>query len=316
MSDFTDFTDGSDLSALQQALKMSLQAQPDQQTPEASAAPMQPMSDSDKQWLSGALSEVAKSATDITKRLKANFERIESQLDSELSQERLTEIQTLIEDVHLHVDDLDLAGDCIKLGGHHVLLKCLNNQKLVRGACETLAVISQNNLPAQQALFELHALPTYLSLLADPHLEEEEKKKVLYALSCLCRGYPAAIQAFKMHQGFYKLAPFIGNLHSLLCTKAVFLVKSLIEFDTSLKEEVLDSGLLEILLGKLDEPRTEAHEYILSLLASALAGGSGRVRTFCSQADRGVAKSVQRYAALQGIHEEEKEACHSILALL
>ena len=289
---------------------MSIQAQ----DAPAAEEPKQ-LTEGDKQWLSGALSSVAKHATDLALEMKKHLDSISLLLESELDAEKTQEINEIMEEIALLVDDLDLALDFVQMDGHEVMLRCLQYKHLVQESCEVLAVIAQNNPKVQQIILQTNTIPTYLSHLSDQNLQEPAKKKVLYALSCLCRGFQPATLVFKAEKGIYKLIPFIDNLDSLLSTKAVFLIKSLIDDDSSLKQEVLTSGLLEILVAKLREPRKPTHEHILSLLSTCLSEHENAV-AFCRQERVGLLCIVKEYEKQKDIYQEEKEACKSISALL
>ena len=298
------------MSALQEVLKMSIQTQGAEGTSDP-----KPMSEDTKEWLSGALSSVAKLSTDIANEMKEHLANISLLLESTPDPKTRQEINEIMEEISQLVDDLDLAQDFVKMGGHTVLLKCLQYEQLMKGSCEILATITQNNPMVQKIILQANLIPTYLSLLSDQSLEEAIKKKVLYALSCLCRGHQPAVAAFREEKGIYKLIPFIDNLDSLLSTKAVFFIKSLISDDSSLKQQILTSGLLEILVKKLKEPRKPTHEHILCLLSLCLTQHDATI-AFCRQEGVSLLSSVQQYQQQEDIYEEEKEACEHILTLL
>ena len=297
------------MSALQEVLKMSIQVQA------PAGSEFQQMSEGDKKWLSGALNSMAKHSTDLAREMKKRLETISVLFGAELDAEKMQEITDILEEIAPLVDDLDLAQNFVQMGGHDIMLKCLQHKELIEESCEVLAGIAQNNPKVQQTILEANMIPIYLSLLTDQNLEESIKKKVLYALSCLCRGFQPATLVFRAEKGVYKLTPFIENLDSLLATKAVFLIKSLINEDISLKQEVLTSGLLEILVNKLREPRKPTHEHILSLLSTCLTEHDNAV-AFCKQQGIGLLNIVKEYEEQEGIYQEEKEACKNIVLLL
>ncbi|KAI6661664.1 hypothetical protein LOD99_13536 [Oopsacas minuta] len=301
------------MAALQQVLKMSIQAQGEDTNPPSEV--FQPMGQENKEWLSGALSSFVTNATDLSKEMKTNLDKISALIEGEVTTDKMQQINEILEGITAYVDDLDLAKDFVHTGGHDVMLKCLNYKPLIMESCEILACIAQNNPKVQHIILQTNPIPIYLSLISDQSLGEIEKKKVLYALSCLCRGFEPAIQVFKSEKGIYKIIPFIENLDSLLATKAVFLIKTLVSEDFSLKEEILSSGMLEILINKLKEPRNATHEHILTLLYSCLTDNKDTI-AFCKQPSTGLIQILNNYENQQEILEEEIQACREIKALL
>lgn len=302
------------MAALQEVLKMSIGVTQGEDTPTGLENP-QPMAEGDKDWLSGALSNLVKHSTDLSNDIKTNLASVSALIDGEITADNLQEIKKILEEISLYLDDIDLAKDFVHLNGHKVMLKCLQYQPLVTDSCEILACISQNNPKVQEIILQSNMVKTYLRLLSDQKLENMDKKKALYALSCLCRGYEPAIQVFKAEDGISKLIPFIQNLDISLSTKAVFLIKSLVSENNSLKTDILESGMLGILVNKLTEPRNSTHEHILTLIAICLTENEDAIK-FCNQKRINLFRAVEIYEKQENIFEEEKQACEHIKLLL
>ena len=301
------------MAALQEVLKMSIGAQ-GEDTPTGLENP-QPMTEGDKKWLSGALSDLVKHSTDLSNDIKTNLAKVSALIDGEITADIIKEIKRILEEICFYLDDIDLARDFARFNGHEVMLRCLKFQPLVTDSCEILACASQNNPEVQEKILQSNMIQVYLMLLCDQKLDNMDKKKVLYALSCLCRGYEPAIQVFKAGNGISELIPFIENLDSSLSTKAVFLIKSLVSENNSLKTDILKCGMLGILVNKLTEPRNSTHEHILTLLSTCLTDNKEAI-SFCKQKKINLFRAVEIYEKQEDIFEEEKEACEHIKLLL
>ena len=302
------------MAALQEVFKMSIGAQ-GEDTPTGLEDP-KPITEGDKKWLSGALSNFVKYSTDLSNDIKTNLAKVSALIDGDtITADSMQEIKKILQEISLYLDDIDLAKSFGCMNGHKVMLKCLKYQPLVADSCEILARASQNNPDVQETILQSNMIQIYLKLLSDQKLDNMDKKKVIYALSCLCRGYEPAIQVFKTENGISEIIPFIQNLDSSLSTKAVFLIKSLVGENNSLKTEIFKCGMLGILVEKLAEPRNSTHEHILTLLSTCLTDNKDAIR-FCKQKKINLFRAVEIYEKKEDIFEEEREACEHIKLLL
>lgn len=127
------------------------------------------------------------------------------------------------EEVQDHCEDIDVACDLSKVGGLPPVLVTLRDSphpSLRALAASLVATVVQNNPKAQSALLDAGALQAVLHS-ARHDADVGVRSKALLAISCLVRGCPPAVTAFRLGDGFGALRAALAE--ESLQKRALFL---------------------------------------------------------------------------------------------
>lgn len=210
----------------------------------------QEMSEERRKWLEEALSSIVED-TDV-KRMMTHLQILEKPQNdaNDDDNDGLTQKEDAFEDLSVIVDNLDNANDFHKIGGYHVMIKCLSSEhsSLRWRAADLLAVCVQNNPYCQKAAMEMNILPKLITLLeTDP--SDKVKIKALYAISCLTRDFPPAEEAFLKSDGFSILMRAMQGENDKLITKSAFMLRNMLVLNPSHKLTLMKMGFIEQLVG-------------------------------------------------------------------
>ncbi|KAL0993506.1 hypothetical protein UPYG_G00108910 [Umbra pygmaea] len=239
-------------------------------------APLEPMSDERKEWLRGALAEVAKGQVSEVEQMKECMRVLlregggergrEGEEDGEDEEEGETE--EALEFLSELCENLDNARDLMTLGGLDICMtKCLNHPHgSVRWrAAQLIACCAQNMPEVQCHLVGQGALPKLLQLTdSDPH--PTVRVKALYAVSCLVREQEVGLRAFLSHDGFSVLMRGMQSDNEKLRTKSAFLLLNLLTAHPEHKDTVISMGMVQQLVAILRTPHSHFHEHVLGAL--------------------------------------------------
>ncbi|KAJ7360060.1 Hsp70-binding protein 1 [Desmophyllum pertusum] len=252
---------------LQMAVNTSDDAESSTDSSTFASSVFQEMTEERRQWLQEALSSIAED-TDV-KRMMTYLQILEKPQNDTDDDDDLTEKEDAFEGLSMIVDNLDNANDFHKIGGYHVMTKCLSSEhsSLRLRAADILAVCVQNNPYCQKAAMEMNILPT-LSTLLETDQSEQVKIKALYAISCLTRDFPSAEEAFLKGDGFSILIRAMQGENEKLITKSAFMLRNMLVTNPLHKETLFKMGFIEQLVGLLRSPQNSSHEHIVSLLVT------------------------------------------------
>ncbi|KAL9955994.1 hypothetical protein ACROYT_G037406 [Oculina patagonica] len=232
--------------------------------PESSTSSVfQEMSEERRKWLEEALSSIVED-TDV-KRMMTYLQILEKPQND--TDDDLTKKEDAFEGLSMIVDNLDNANDFHKIGGYHVMIKCLSSEhsSLRWRAADILAVCVQNNPYCQKAAMEINMLPTLVTLL-ETDQSDQVRIKALYAISCLTRDFPTAEEAFLQRDGFSVLMRAMQGENDKLITKSAFMLWNMLVTEPSHKSTLFKMGFIEQLVGLLRGPLKSSCEHIISLL--------------------------------------------------
>uniref|UniRef100_A0A0B6XZB5 Nucleotide exchange factor Fes1 domain-containing protein n=1 Tax=Arion vulgaris TaxID=1028688 RepID=A0A0B6XZB5_9EUPU len=294
-------------------LKFCLEATRSEDAP--SGTNFEPMSEERRRWLEEAMSEMT---TNPVERMSFCLKMIEeAEVDTETGTEQQIRALSELQDWG---EDMDIAGDLIKINGLRVVPKLLSSEvSEIRWRClELMGNLSQNNPLAQTALITLKLLPPMLLLLeTDPN--PTVMVKALYAISCLVRNNAEALQHFIAHDGLSVLVKSLRSNDDRLRVKTTFMMSSICNSNPALKDNLVAKGVIEQLVQILkDEDHDATHEHIMDALVSIISGHAA-AREKCLSAELDVRSFLcQRIKFLEGKEpfQEEKEHAEKLLNLL
>jgi len=214
------------------------------------------------------------------------------------------------------VGQLDMAVNFHKVGGYTALQRCLESShaSLRAGAAHLAAECSQNNPYCQERFIEEHFLERFVSQL-DNDEDDVARVKALYAISCICRENPAALQHFATLDGWSVVVRAIMSPSAKLRTKACFFLSAVAPGDPYVQQELLSMGVIEQLSALLQSPHDNTHEHVMSSLV-ALARDNAKAREEAGSRELGQLLR-QREEELRGReeYEEELEYCRELQKL-
>ena len=241
---------------LQGLLKFCLEATKAEDAP-GNRSGVEQMDPERREWLEKALKEMS---VDVFKELAKCIAALSD--ESVVADANATDF-----DLQLHAFDcvedwvgqIDMANNFHKLGGFVALHACLASphDELAAGACRIVAELAQNNPYCQEKLMEEQFLSALLKC-AEETSSPGRVLKVLYALSCLSRGFEPARKELASGDG---LAAVVRLLQSFrdgrLRAKASFLLTALMSEDATVAGALTRLGLPELLVAMLDETEEE-----------------------------------------------------------
>uniref|UniRef100_A0A4W5QS98 HSPA (heat shock 70kDa) binding protein, cytoplasmic cochaperone 1 n=1 Tax=Hucho hucho TaxID=62062 RepID=A0A4W5QS98_9TELE len=197
----------------------------------------EPMSEERKEWLKGALAEVAKGQNSEVEQMKECMRVVlrdggceRGREGEEEGEDEEGETEGALEFLSELCENLDNARDLMTLGGLDLCMsQCLNHpQGSVRWRGAQLIASCAQNMPEVQChLLSKGALPKLLQLTdSDPH--PTVRVKALYAVSCLVREQEVGLRAFLSHDGFSVLMRGMQSDNEKLRTKSSFLLLNLL----------------------------------------------------------------------------------------
>jgi len=225
----------------------------------------QEMNEERRQWLQEALASITEDT--YVKRMMTHLQTLDKPENDNDDDDDLTKREDAFEGLADIVDNLDNANDFQKIGGFHVMIKCLSsgNSSLRWRAADTLAVCVQNNPYCQNAAMEMNILPVLCNLL-ETDQSVQVRIKALFAISSLTRAFPPAEQAFLKNDGFSLLIRAMQDENDKLITKSAFMLRNMLVTNPSHKETLFKMGFIEQLVGILHTPQKSSHEHVIRLL--------------------------------------------------
>ncbi|NP_001133419.1 hsp70-binding protein 1 isoform X3 [Salmo salar] len=280
----------------------------------------EPMSEERKEWLKGALAEVAKGQNSEVEQMKECMRVLlrdggceRGREGEEEGEDEEGETEGALEFLSELCENLDNARDLMTLGGLDLCMsQCLNHpQGSVRWRGAQLIASCAQNMPEVQChLLSKGALPKLLQLTdSDPH--PTVRVKALYAVSCLVREQEVGLRAFLSHDGFSVLMRGMQSDNEKLRTKSSFLLLNLLTVHPEHKDTVLSMGMVQQLVSVLRMPRSSFHEHVLGALCCLVEESPLGLRD-CQSPTLGLEEMLnQRAEDLQGREEcqEELEFC-------
>ncbi|KAK0048059.1 hsp70-binding protein 1 [Biomphalaria pfeifferi] len=295
-------------------LRFCMEATRSEDAPNSSEI-MEPMSEDRRKWLEEALTSMS---VNPVERMNSCVKAIQEAVSDT---EEGTEQQIMaVSELQDWGEDLDIAGDFIKINGLCIVPKLLSSEvSELRWRClELLGNLSQNNPVAQTALLTLKLLPVFLHMIdSDPN--PTVQIKALYAVSCLVRNNSDAQTQLLAHDGLPVLLCALHSEEEKLRVKATFMISSICSSNPALKDSLVEVGVVEKLVTLLKgEEHGHTHEHILSALLTIVTDHVVAWNKCCS-GEMGLKTFLtQRIQFLEGKEQfkEEKEYAEQLLQVL
>ena len=280
------------------------------------AAPRNPMSEADRQFIEDAMRA---NLVDVTKRCA---ELLDAASSPEASDDDVVDALEALQDL---VEDVDFSSYVVRMGGCVPLrgLLAAGRSGAVRGAaCATLAMLAQNN-PGAQALLGLTgpAAPQGVEGLLD-HLTgmandaagataPRVRARALHACSCFVRGAAAAEDAFCAGPGGAALAAAVASPDVGLARKGTFVLLALAQSDAcsaARLPHLWPAAAAAAAAGGLASEDVDVREHTVQLVTAlaARAGGAAVRREVGAEAVDG-AVARRRLGAFDAAGEADSE---------
>ncbi|XP_059203055.1 hsp70-binding protein 1 [Centropristis striata] len=280
-------------------------------------APVEPMSEERKTWLTDALAEVCKGQMDEVEQMKRclavlcqeGMSEREREGEDERDEEEEDERETALEMLSELCENLDNARDLMTLGGLDLCVSqyLIHAQSGLRWrAAQLIASCAQNMPQVQVHLYSIGVLPKLLQL-TDSDSNPTVRVKALYAVSCLVREQEAGLQAFLSNDGFSVLMRGMQSDNEKLRTKSAFLLLSLLTAYPEQKDTVVSMGMVQQLVSVLRTPHSPFHEHVLGALCCLVEDCPEGLRDCRSPALALEELLRQRSRELQGKDESQEE---------
>ncbi|XP_067928933.1 hsp70-binding protein 1-like [Watersipora subatra] len=248
---------------LEQVLRLAVASS---STSEEPASSMQPMTAERTQFLQTVLSSM--SGTNHIQRMKMIIAHCCS---SESSKENLCDA---LEELSDWCEDIDMACDFHKVGGFIIFTTLLRHEDDgVKSKCaELIANLCQNNPYCQEKLLETNEMNRLMEMTGSPRETPLIRTKALYALSGLLRGNMTCQEHFVKSDGFSLLLKSMQRDDNKICTKASFLLMSLMRDQPKFKDELAKMGFVEQLTIILTKEHKAEHEHVMAALLELCTG--------------------------------------------
>ncbi|KAL7169876.1 hypothetical protein ACSBR2_034841 [Camellia fascicularis] len=194
--------------------------------------PPRNLSEEDRRWFMEAMQahtvDVTKRMKDITLVMQTPKQVLEAQGVTAV------DIEDLLDELHEHVESIDMANDLHSIGGLVPLIGYLKNSNAnIRAkAAEILTTIVQNNPKSQQLVMEANGLEPLLSnFTSDPDVTV--RAKALGAISSLIRHNKPGIVAFRLANGYAVLRDALSSESAKIQRKALDLIHYLLHENPS-----------------------------------------------------------------------------------
>ncbi|KXJ14596.1 hsp70-binding protein 1 isoform X1 [Exaiptasia diaphana] len=284
--------------SLQGLLRMTAQQAREQGTP----SQFEEMSEERRKFLEEAISSFSEDT--YVKRMLKCLEVL-SKEDVEDDDDDSKEMA--FEDLDSMVDLIDNANDLHKIGGFPIVVRYLhhNQSELRWRSADLIAVLSQNNPYCQTHLNSLGVIPVLLQLL-DNDTVDQVRIKALYALSSMTSNFPEGKTVFLDNDGLSSLVRALQAKISKVRIKSSSMLRSMISEsllseDSTIKEALVNMGIVEQLVSLLHEQHELFHEFIADSLA-ILSENLPKVVQECQRPQLQLEKILH-----ERIHELEKE---------
>jgi len=180
---------------------------------------------------------------DEPSRMNEIIKRFTEILDAQGEADALEEIDTLMDELHLMIEQIDMAKVFTKFGGLTSLLLLLKSPRLSTDlraeAAGIIAAIAQNNYPVQEEMFKMKTVQMlvgiYAQCLSEPAVL---RAKIIMAMSCVVRQHPPSEELFMKDFAELVFSATVKMREPLVLRRAIFLGKALLGSDSSTVERV------------------------------------------------------------------------------
>ncbi|XP_060086382.1 hsp70-binding protein 1-like [Ylistrum balloti] len=273
------------------------------------------MSAERREWLESALNDMTSNPVNRMKEGLGKLNQPDNEDDENLTDEKISVLEEMME----WCENIDLAIDFHKIGGYEVLKKQFDHSEpeIRWNALELLGILVQNNPYCQDAALKHELLPLVLHMV-DNDSNATVRTKALFAISCLCRDVPDAQKVFVDNDGFSVVMRAMQSDVEKLKIKAAFMLSSLCNDKPEFKDIMCDIGMIDQLVGHLQEEHSSFHEHIMSALLT-IVRDNPRACTECQRHELNLLSTLNdRVDLLKGKEEfqEEREYATELLRLL
>lgn len=292
-------------------LKMCITSQPEEAEGTEDGPSLQPMSKERKEWLETALTEMTVSPV---QRMKECLQKLSNKELDDVDV-KIAALEELIE----WCENLDFAIDFHKIGGYPVLPELMDDEEpeIRWNTLELIAALVQNNPYCQTAAIEAGLIPLMLHKL-DNDTNNTVKVKALYAISCLTRDVPESLKVFLDNDGLSVVMRAMQTDVDKLKIKASFMLSTLCTDNPEVKDILCKIGMIDQLVGHLNEEHGSYHEHMMSALL-ALIRDHTPAQNECQRSELNLGELLtNRIKYLQGKDEfmEEREYATEIMKIL
>nr|CAD1828670.1 unnamed protein product [Ananas comosus var. bracteatus] len=229
----------------------------------------------DRRWFMEAMQahavDVVKRMREITMVMRTPEEVLEAQGVTP------SDIEGMLDELHEHVEAIDMANDLHSVGGLVPLLGYLRNSNAsIRGkAAEVVSTVVQNNPRSQQLVMEASGFePLLLNFTSDPDITV--RTKALGAISCLIRNYKAGTTAFRLANPYSGLRDALSSNNTRFQRKALNLIQYLVQENSSDCSVIAELGFPRLMIHLASSDDLEVREAALGgLLELARDGTAG-----------------------------------------
>ncbi|XP_033752609.1 hsp70-binding protein 1-like isoform X2 [Pecten maximus] len=268
-----------------------------------------------REWLESALDNMSTNPVSRMKEALVKLNQPDDEDNENLTDEKIAALEEMIE----WCENIDLAIDFHKIGGYEVLAKQFENSEAeVRwNSLELLGVLVQNNPYCQEAALKHELLPLVLGII-DNDSNATVRIKALYAISCLCRDVPDAQKVFVDNDGFSVVMRAMQSDVEKLKIKAAFMLSCLCNDNPEYKDIMCNIGMIDQLVGHLQEEHSSYHEHLMSALLT-IVRDHPRACEECHRHELNLISTLNdRIEFLKGKEEfqEEREYATELLNIL
>ncbi|KAJ1685860.1 hypothetical protein LUZ63_017250 [Rhynchospora breviuscula] len=204
--------------------------------------PARQLTDEDRRWFMEAMQA---QTVDVVRRMK-EITLVMSTPDDVLQSQGVTpdDIHNMLDELHEHVESIDMANDLHSVGGLVPLLGYLRSPhaNLRAKAADVVSTIVQNNPKSQQLVMEANGLdPLLTNFNSDSSIAS--RTKALGAISSLIQHNKPGITAFRLANGYAALKDALSSDDVRFQRKALNLIKYLLHENSADCSIVTELGI-------------------------------------------------------------------------
>ncbi|XP_078182240.1 uncharacterized protein LOC144575865 [Carex rostrata] len=176
-------------------------------------------------------------------------------------------LEDLLDELHEHVESIDIANDLISVGGLFPLLNYLRNgnARIRAKAAQVITTVVQNNPISQQSVMEASGFePLFWNFMFDPDLTA--RIKALGAISSLIRNNKPGVAAFCLANGYAGLKDALSSDSTRFQRKALNLTLYLLTERNSDSGVVTELGFPRMMIHLASSPDSGVREAALGSL--------------------------------------------------
>jgi len=223
----------------------------------------------------------------------------------------LSEREGALEELQYHTEIIDNANDLIGLGGIPILIGGLKDSSpsIQIISAWVLGTCAQNNPQFQKEVLKFDPLPHLLPLLQSDNIEV--KGKAIFTLSGILRNnVDQAFDAFEQLNGFEIMINSFDKENIPYNRKLAHVLNQLIQCKSSIKEILIESSSIQVILSMLKFDDVDLLEKVLELMSSITAGSYRNTK--CYKVDKAVGSLKELQDRLKKNDQLDQSDYHQI----